>query len=128
LGNDGSVYILGKKLNRYIILAYTEKGAKCEEIKIEKRNRFFQDFALEIDENGNLMCAGFYADSQSDGIIGPFYMQIEISSQKIVKQDEKRFDENILRKFMNQRQRNKDDKGKDTRKGINHIRSFQKSI
>jgi hypothetical protein len=133
LGNDGSVYILGKRNKEkseqkkdwskyeYLVLAYTNKGKSYKEFKLDKKDRFLSDLAFKVDEDGNLVCAGFYSDPDSYGLIGTFFMLVEAKTQKVLKQGEKRFDDDFLREFMSKKQKRKDDKGKDAKKGLSRF-------
>ena len=133
LSNSGIVYILTsvytskKERNRrernfenYIIVI--DSSGIIANHKLELKDKFIRELKLNIDENGDLICGGFYSNEgyRSDGI---FYMNLDAKNFKIKNQSMKPFDLEFIVQGMSDRAKSKtvkkSRKGKEV--GLTHV-------
>jgi hypothetical protein len=90
--------------------------------KLELKDKFIRELKLNIDENGDLICGGFYSNEgyRSDGI---FYMNLDAKNFKIKNQSMKPFDLEFIVQGMSDRAKSKtvkkSRKGKEV--GLTHV-------
>jgi hypothetical protein len=133
ISNSGVVYILTtvyksrKERNRrernfenYIIVI--DSSGIIANHKLELKDKFIRELKLNIDENGDLICGGFYSNEgyRSDGI---FYMSLDAKNFKIKNQSMKPFDLEFIVQGMSDRAKSKtvkkSRKGKEV--GLTHV-------
>lgn len=112
------------KANYRIIQLY-EDGNKTKDFSIDLPNRSVSEIKLKVAENGDLVGAGFYDDTEMDGynssINGCFYILVDGETKKIKKSTFKEFDWDTYLKTLSERQvkkavkkkEKKEKKGKD---------------
>lgn len=113
----GDVYVLGKryfdkpKTRRrgkpnysYIVLAYRFQGLEFEQYEVKLKDRFVSDLSFTVNDAGDLICAGLYSDRGTVSVKGTYYMSIDAVSQEIKEEGFKKFDDDFLSQFMNDRQ------------------------
>jgi hypothetical protein len=94
---DGNVYLLGviyedrtrvrrngKPTYNYTILAYTEKGERAQEYRIDLENQFITDLTFRVANDGNLVCAGFYSEKGTYSIKGTCFFHLDVNTKEIV--------------------------------------------
>lgn len=109
LGNDGSVYLVGKVYAekksdvekgtpryRYIILEYDKNNAAPNEYAVNLDNNFITDIQISIADNKDIICAGFYSETGKSGIKGSFFLTIDAVTKKIVRQSRSEFSFDFL--------------------------------
>lgn len=92
----GNVYLLGviyedrsrvrrngKPTYNYTILAYTEKGERAQEYRIDLEEQFITDLTFRVGNDGNLVCAGFYSNKGTYSIIGTCFFQLDVTTKEI---------------------------------------------
>lgn len=105
LDDKGDLYVIGKvfrdKLkNRsqgrpnydYVVIAYRNNGTEKEEYEIALADKFVTDVQITVDENGNIICAGFYSELGYGGIRGTFYATVDAGTRTMTKGSFKEFD------------------------------------
>ena len=90
--NNGNVYLLGiiytegsarlerrgKATYQYDIVAYRRDNTTTEshEYKVDMKDRFVSDLSFKIEDNGDLICAGFYSEKGAKSIKGACFFKI----------------------------------------------------
>lgn len=133
VSNDGTVYMLTKvykpknereKRERnyeFYLLAVTEDGIETEE-KLELKDNYIKDLKLNVADNGDLLCGGFYSEEgfRSDGV---FFMTLDGADYDVVGESLKKFDMDFITDGMSERAKAKTQKrakkGKEV--GLAHI-------
>ncbi|MBX2843342.1 MAG: hypothetical protein KTR26_16340 [Flammeovirgaceae bacterium] len=121
--NRGNAYILGveykgklkerrrgKPNYQYKILSYKSKGDDFQEYTVSLKDKFITDLNFRINDDGDIICAGFYSEKGTTSIKGTCFLKIDAQSKKIVKQGFNEFDNKFLSEFMSYRKANKGDK------------------
>jgi hypothetical protein len=103
--NDGDVYLLGliyaekRKSKRrglpnykYQVFAYLDKGNTVKEYPLSLEDRFLTDMQIEILNNKNLVCAGFYSARGTYSIRGTFFLTVDAKTKAITTKSFKEFD------------------------------------
>ena len=127
VSNKGNVYLIGKiydgkkiekkkrtknepisKPNyKYKILSYNNKESRNKEYLIEVEDFFISQMKIAIDENENIICAGFYSELSSHGIKGSYFLKIDGNTQKIITKNFKDFGIDFITQNMTIRQEKK---------------------
>lgn len=102
--NDGDVYMLGliykekRKSKRrgspnysYRVFAYLERGTVLKEYPLSLEDRFLTDMQIEILNNKNLVCAGFYSDKGTYSIRGTYFLTVDAKTREIKTKSFKEF-------------------------------------
>jgi hypothetical protein len=97
----------GRPNYKFIIFAYGEEEEKPREYVISLGDKFISDISFQLDQDNNLVCAGFYSKNNSVDIGGVFYLVIDSESERVLTKSIKDFDENTLAKFMSKRKASK---------------------
>ncbi|RYD83224.1 MAG: hypothetical protein EOP53_01480 [Sphingobacteriales bacterium] len=119
VSNDNKVYMLariqegnrekkgGRPNYKYIILSYGEKDKTPNEYLVSLGEKFISDINFQLNNQNNLVCAGFYSLKNSSGVGGTFYMTIDSKTKAVTNKSVKDFDEKILGQFMSERKARK---------------------
>jgi hypothetical protein len=102
--NAGDVYLLGLIYNekrkskrrglpnyKYSVFAYRDKGAILNEYPISLPDRFLTDMQIEVLNNKNLICAGFYSEKGTYSIRGTYFLTLDVKSKEITTKSFKEF-------------------------------------
>lgn len=128
--NEGNVYLLGliykdkRKEKRkgkpnysYTIISYKNKGSDVKQYPVSLSEKFITDMQIAIDDNGNIICGGFYSNEGTYNIMGTYYMTINSETKAVTSQSLKEFELDFLVQNFTERQekrtRKKADKGED---------------
>ncbi|MFM8912159.1 MAG: hypothetical protein ACKOE6_04435, partial [Flammeovirgaceae bacterium] len=95
--NDGNAYLLGlvyKEKRRekrkglpnysYEILACRNNGNTVTQYPVSLDDRFLTDMQIEILDNQNIICAGFYSEKGKVSIRGTYFLRLDAASAAIV--------------------------------------------
>jgi hypothetical protein len=94
--SDGKVYMLsriqddkrekkdGLPTYRYAILSYTEDDSKPREYIVSLDDKFISEISFEVNEDNNLVCAGFYSAYNSHSIGGAFCLIIDSKTKRVL--------------------------------------------
>lgn len=81
----------GNSIYRYKILSYKNDGAKSKTYDINAGDKFISDLQLAIDDNGDLICAGFYSDENTFNVKGSYFLKMDRESQAVKSKSFKEF-------------------------------------
>ena len=110
ISNDGDVFMMGviyeDKSNRtrrrgkptysYTVLSYTKEGEKKQEYRIDLDDKFITDLTFEIDNDGDLVCSGFYSNKGTYSIKGTYFFKIDTDTKEVYDKNLKEFDFDFL--------------------------------
>jgi len=118
--NEGNAYILGliykdkRKSKRrgqpnysYEVIAYREKGNAMKQYPIALEDRFLSDMQIEILDNRNLVCAGFYSEKGTFSIRGTYFLVVDPVTKAIKTKSFKEFGIDFITQNMSERQAKK---------------------
>ena len=102
--NHGDVYLLGRlymekrrekragKPNyKYELLGYSDLGETRKKYAVDLKGMFLTDMQIDIDDNRDIICAGFYSDEGTYSIRGSYFLKIDRESKEIVSKSSKDF-------------------------------------
>jgi len=129
--NSGNVHLLGvifkdkaryKKRGEanyhYQILSYYDEGETEVEYPVEIENKFITDMQITINDNQNIICAGFYSDEGTSSIIGSYFLTLDSKTKNIIVENYKKFDIDFITQNLTDRQENKTKKKSEKGKNI----------
>lgn len=128
--NSGDVYLLGtefydirstkrggKPNYKYQILSYSNKGNTFKAMPVELPGSFLTDMQIAVNNENDIICAGFYSDEGTYSIKGSFFVKIDGRNKEIKHFSHKEFGLDFLTQNMNERKTKKTikkkEKGKD---------------
>ena len=96
VSNDGDAYLLGLRFEdkrrvkrqgnpnyHYEVLAYSGNGEDPNKYTIQLGDRFITDMQIEISDDGDILCAGFYSDLGTFSIKGVYFLRVDGLSKDI---------------------------------------------
>jgi hypothetical protein len=102
--NDGDTYVLALIYNdrrkskrrgapnyKYQVYAWSDRGNTMKEYAVSLEEKFLTDMQMEILNNKNLVCAGFYSKRGTYSINGTFFLTIDSKSKEITTKSLKEF-------------------------------------
>jgi len=124
LSNKGDVYMLvGVRLEKdskqkgedskfYSLLSLrSSTDNSLSEYKVQLSSKNIVDIAIQIDnENEHISCAGFYSDikpgsrGRTNDIDGVFYLNVDVNTQKILSENYKPFDKEMVAQLLGKRE------------------------
>lgn len=125
--NDGNVYLGGpltedraeSKKHKgaayayYHILGYYKKGKEIRDFELKPDDKLITAMELTIDDQGNLVCGGFYSEkgpSGQTGVKGSFYMTVDQNSQRIIKRSFDEFTKDFILQNFTEKEEKKAEK------------------
>jgi hypothetical protein len=129
--NSGNAYLLGlsykdkRKSKRrglpnytYEVFAYLDKGKNVKQYPISLEDRFLTDMQIEILDNKNLVCAGFYSEKGTFSVRGTYFLVVDPATKAIKTKSFKEFSLDFITQNMTEREAKKatkrEAKGEDT--------------
>ncbi|MFT6166367.1 MAG: hypothetical protein ACJASF_001053 [Vicingaceae bacterium] len=107
----------GKPNYHYQIIAYTNKGQSKKEYPIILEGKFLTDMKIAINQEGDIICGGFYSENGTMSINGSYFLKIDESTKSIVSKSFKEFGIDFITQNMTDKNKKKtqkrEDKGKD---------------
>ena len=113
IDNNGAVHILGKLFNkkakdkrkgkvnyRYQILSYYNNGTELKRYDIRLKGKFVKDVKMVVNDDKDIICAGFYSDDNSDSIKGIYFVKIDHETKELITESYKKFDSNFITQYM----------------------------
>ncbi len=101
----------------YQIIAYTDEGAYKKEYPIILEGKFITDMKIAINQEGDIICGGFYSDNGTATINGSYFLKIDESTKFIVSKSFKEFGIDFITQNLTDNNKKKvqkrQDKGKD---------------
>jgi hypothetical protein len=120
IDNDGDVYLLGLIYNdkrkskrrgkpnyKYQVFAYKEKGTLLKEYPVSLPDRFLTDMQIEILNNKDLICAGFYSNLGAFSINGTYFLTVDAKTAEVKTKSFKEFAIDFLTQNMTEREAKK---------------------
>jgi hypothetical protein len=115
--NDGDVYLLGLIYNdkrkskrrgapnyKYQVFAYRDKGKTLKEYPISLPDKFLTDMQIEVLNNKNLICAGFYSEKGTYSIRGTYFLTVDAANKDIKTKSFKEFGIEFITQNMTENQ------------------------
>jgi hypothetical protein len=115
--NKGNVYLLGlvykdKRKNKrkgqpnysYEVFAYSDKGNALKQYPVSLDDRFLTDMQIEVIDDKNLVCAGFYSAKGTFSIGGTYFLTIDLATKGIKTKSFKEFDLDFITQNMTERE------------------------
>ena len=99
IDNDGNVYILGvnyKPEYFFTILEYSKDGDDVQEYPIKPKEKLITDLTFRVDDDGNLVCSGFYADYDFSRIKGTYFFKLDTKTNTVHNKSLKEFEYGFL--------------------------------
>ena len=119
ISERGEVYVLGRlyqnkekerikgKANyTYNVVKFKTNGG-FKQFPIAAEGRFFTDMQIKVNNENELICAGFYSNEGTSSIRGSFFMKIDDTSTKTIKDSFKEFDIGFIAQSMKAQQARK---------------------
>lgn len=127
----GNVHVLGTLFNekrkekvkgepnfQYQIISYSENGQKKNMYPVKIEGRFLTDMQIEINDNQELICGGFYSDEGTYSIKGSYFLKIDTDSKNILTKNFKEFDFEFITEGMTEREEKKAKKKEEQGKSV----------
>ena len=128
--NEGEVIVLFKQFNEkrkdkhkgepnysYEIRHISDKGESLETYPIHLENEYITDMQMGINDNGDIICTGFYSPEYGSSITGCYFLLLDKENKTIKKETKQAFSMDFLTDFMKERKvkkaKKKKEKGKD---------------
>jgi hypothetical protein len=128
--NSGNAYILGriykdKKREKrkgepnyqYQVISYTDNGNSINEYPVKIEGKFITDMQITINDNLDIVCAGFFSDEGTFSIKGCYYLSIDGKTKEIKNKSFKDFGIDFLTQNLSEKKsekiEKKMEKGKD---------------
>lgn len=126
IGNDGKIYVQGihyktekARLKRsgkpnynYKIFVYGEDKSDFLNFQIRLKDKFITDMKMGMNNENELICAGFYSDKGHWSIKGTFYAKVDKKSGELEEKSFKEFPEDFIMEELSERQKKRVKKGK----------------
>lgn len=103
--NDGNAYSLfkiyknkrtdekkGEANYYYLLSSYLDNGNQMKDYKITLPNLFITDMSFTVNDDGQLICSGFYSNEGTLHYQGTYYQRIDTGSGEVLKSSMKPFD------------------------------------
>jgi hypothetical protein len=113
IDNNGAVHILGKLFNkkakdkrkgkvnyRFQILSYYNNGTELKRYDIRLKGKFVKDVKIAVNDDKDIICAGFYSDGDSDSMKGTYFIKIDHETKEIITESYKKFDSSFITQYM----------------------------
>jgi len=84
---------------RYSLVTFGNDNRKVEEYNLQMDNYFTSDISFS-ENNGRIICAGFYSEISSDRAAGSFYIEIDLQRQEIVEKKIDKFEKSFVVDFI----------------------------
>lgn len=128
MGEDGNVYVIAKVYEgkyrdkvkgepnySYKLFAISPVGDELKEIQLSIPDKFLVDIALEINGNGQIVCAGYYSERGTASIAGLFFFSYDTQSGKVGNRATVPFSPEFLAQIRTRRENRKDQEASDYR-------------
>jgi hypothetical protein len=123
IDNSGDVYLLGliykdkRKSKRkgkpnysYQVFAYRDQGKTLKEYPVSLKDRFLTDMQIEVLNNKDLICAGFYSNLGTFSINGTYFLTVDSKSGDVKTKSFKEFGIDFLTQNMTEKEVKKAEK------------------
>ncbi len=131
IDNKGDVHILARNYSddkedrtkyspnhQYLLFSYLSSNKKTIENRLSLNNKIVTEFDFILDNNDNIICAGFYSEEDIYSIKGLFITKIDGATNTIKVEKVHEFDLEFITKDISQREREKKEKQQEKDKNI----------
>ncbi len=136
VGNNGDVYLLGKKYYRdpgvkriltkkngepeyhYLILGYRNQGVEEKEYSLKTNQHFLNEVEITINQQQDIICAGFYTEDSEIGTKGSYFLKIDGVTSVIKEQSFNEFPLDFITKNFSNRESRKADRQAEKGKNV----------
>ncbi len=105
--NEVTDEIKGRPNYHYQISAYSNNGNTIKQYPIFLGDRFITDMKIVLNDNGDIICGGFYSDSGTMSINGSYFLKINLESKEIISINFKEFGLDVITQNMTDKQKQK---------------------
>jgi hypothetical protein len=118
--NLGNVYLLsldfkekrkskrkGKPNYNYEIISYYEKGDEKKIFPVKIEGKFLTDMQIEVNDDGDIICGGFYSEESTFSIIGSYFLKIDTKTKEIKHKTFKEFGIDFITQNMTEKEEKK---------------------
>ncbi len=121
--NDGSVMLIGRKYAEkrdakalrkdglstfvYHLITYRDDGSDAEDHPIQVQDKFFQDLSINVGDEGDILCGGFYGLKSANAISGAFFLRLDRRTKAVVHSSFKEFDRDFITAYMTEKEEKK---------------------
>jgi len=111
-GLDGKLKekVDGEKNYDYVVLGYFNDGKESREYLLQLEDKFISDLQLAVNENGELICAGFYTNTDRSGLSGSYFMRLNPTTKEVLAQSLKGFNIDFVTQNFTQKEKKKAEK------------------
>jgi len=108
----------GKPNYNYEIISYYSNGELRKNYPILIEGKFLTDMKIAINDEGDIICGGFYSEEGTFSIMGSYFLKVNSESKEIINKNFKEFGIDFITQNMTLKEekktKKKDKKGKDT--------------
>jgi len=97
----------GKPNYRYQITSYTSIVEEVKEYPIILKDQFLTDMKIALNDNGEIICGGFYSNNGTFSIKGSYFLKINLESKNIVSKSFKEFGLDFITQNMTDKEKRK---------------------
>lgn len=120
IDNTGNVYLTGAEYNekrkskrkglpnyRYRVLSYREEGEQFQNQVVDLPGKFITDLQITPEDDGNLLCGGFYSSAGTLSIDGTFFLRLDGESLMVLNESNSEFGIDFITQNMSEREEEK---------------------
>ena len=110
--NDGNCYVMGqifedrkliggrkRPFYKYAVLSYKNNGVNFKEYQVDLKDKFITDLTMKINDDGDLICAGFFSEQNQFNLKGTCFIKIDAETEEVITSSIKDFDFNFLTEY-----------------------------
>ncbi|MDH5381306.1 MAG: hypothetical protein OEW75_10665 [Cyclobacteriaceae bacterium] len=94
----------GKPNYKYHILSYHNSGNDLREYTANIGGKFLTDMQIAINDNNDIICAGFYSNEGTVSIMGSYFLKIDFKTREVITKSFKEFDLDFITQNFTERQ------------------------
>jgi len=123
--NLGNVFLLGKiseggvlakqlskKKQKFQLVSYLDKGNKVREYPLEIEGKFLTDIKIEINNENDIICAGFFSNKATFSAKGCYFLKIDGNTKEIKANTFEEFEIDFITQNLTKRQKKRKTKKK----------------
>ncbi len=124
IDGDGNFYVLGKryadglvgkmketkdgeKNYGYVIVGYFNNGQDQRNFELQLEDKYISDLQLAINQKGEMICAGFYTNTDRSGLSGSYFMRLNPLTKEVITQSLKEFNIDFVTQNFSQKAKKK---------------------
>ena len=95
---------------KYQILSYYDEGDKLIEYPIKTSGKFLRDMTIALNEDQDIICAGFYSEQGTYKIIGSYFLKIDAETKETTSKSFNEFGMDFITQNMTEREEKRTEK------------------